>query len=133
VWDAAVVEARTRNLYSDDPYQPGWFDRVLLQQMEPPYKMKSKTRRPFEPAAIKPRRAVLETYLSMHSEVAHRLRSAEGVDLGAIKVKSPFVSWAKYSLGFSFLLFAAHERRHLWQAAKVKAAVPMPQESPITL
>lgn len=133
LWDDAIAHAHAYGTYSDDAYYPGWFDHWMLRQAEPPSKFKTKTARPFEPSAIKPRRAVIESYLNMHTEVDSRLVRLAGVDLARAKVKSPFVGWMSYSLGFSFLLLGAHERRHIWQATRVRAGVASANESPITI
>jgi hypothetical protein len=49
-----------------------------------------------------------------------RVRQANGLDLSRVRVVSPLTSLMRMSLGQCFGLLAAHERRHLWQAARVR-------------
>ena len=48
-----------------------------------------------------------------------RLRQSSGLDLARARVSSPAVNWLRIPLGSSFAVMAAHERRHLWQAARI--------------
>src|SRR5262249_27412667 len=64
-------------------------------------------------------------------EIAARLRESNGLDLRRAKYVWPF--WpVKWSLGASFQLLLAHERRHIWQARQVRqdpdfSARPLPR------
>ena len=50
------------------------------------------------------------------------LQQAQGRRLDQVKVVSPFDSRISYNLFAAFRLFAAHERRHLWQAERAAGA-----------
>jgi hypothetical protein len=56
----------------------------------------------------------------MHHELARRIELSIGLDAGQARVQSPFASWIRYPLGFSFDFALTHERRHLWQAWRVR-------------
>jgi hypothetical protein len=55
-----------------------------------------------------------------------RLRQANGLDLARARVASPLTRWLRMSLGSSFALMVAHERRHLAQARRVTRAPGFP-------
>jgi hypothetical protein len=59
-------------------------------------------------------------FLDMHHKGIGRVSQSRGLDVMRIKVQSPFTSWIRYALGFSFDLALAHERRHLRQAWQVR-------------
>lgn len=65
----------------------------------------------------------MESFLAMHREAIRYIESSSGLDLARVKVQSPFVARLRYPLGFSFELLAAHERRHLWQAAQTRKSI----------
>ncbi|WP_035349127.1 DinB family protein [Edaphobacter aggregans] len=100
------------------PY--GWFLRRMLWTMEPPYRMKTKTAKGFQPGEVDSGLFTLEAFRERQPLVKDAAREACGYDLTRSRVRSPFVSWMRYPLGFSFDLFAAHERRHLWQAGEIE-------------
>ena len=50
------------------------------------------------------------------------LPAANGLALEKIRVVSAFDSRVKYNLFATFAILAAHQRRHLWQAERVRAA-----------
>jgi len=119
-WDAALDAASTRGSRAGGPFPYSWLQRKLLNFAEPPYRLRVKTTKPFVPLARRPMADTIHRFLRMHKEMAARVARCQGLDAGSIKVKSPFVSWLSYSLGMSFDLALAHERRHLWQAMQIR-------------
>jgi hypothetical protein len=55
-----------------------------------------------------------------HDEIARLVHDAREVDLGRLKVVSPFDPRGKlrYSVYSALRVIVVHERRHLWQAAR---------------
>jgi hypothetical protein len=58
--------------------------------------------------------------MEKQEEYLRLARRAGRVDLARVKLESPASARVKLSLGETFALLAAHERRHLWQARQVK-------------
>jgi DinB family protein len=119
-WDAALNQAGRSECRLQAAYPYLWWQRTILRYTEDPSKLKSKTSPSFVPYS---RHSIEETvgrFLSMHQEFVRRVTCSRGLDLKRTKVQSPFVSWLKYALGFSFDLVLAHERRHLCQAWQVR-------------
>jgi hypothetical protein len=119
-WDWALKEVTAKQYHSDGPFSYNWWQRRLLRIAEPPYKLKTKTREPFVPCSRRPMPDTISRFLSIHQEFARRVASSPGLDVGRVKIQSPFASSISYPLGFSFDLALAHERRHLWQAWQVR-------------
>lgn len=119
-WDAAIHAARPGGRQSDGPFRYSWLGRGILRFAEPPYRVKVKTTRPFDPSSRRPMEETVRRFLKMHQEIAVRLSASRGLDATRVKVRSPFVSWLWYPLGLSFDLALTHERRHLWQAWQVR-------------
>ena len=50
------------------------------------------------------------------------LRRYADIDLAAVRFPNPFVRRVQFSLATGLHVVAAHERRHLWQAWRVRRA-----------
>jgi hypothetical protein len=94
--------------------------------MEPPPRRRFKTPRSFTPSHGQPVTALLPTFLHLQDQFTYLLEQANGLDLARIKIPSPATSLLKFSLGQAFALNAAHERRHLWQARRVRSHPQFP-------
>lgn len=62
----------------------------------------------------------LPRFLALQDRLEERVDDARGIDLGAVKVTSPFVPILKVDLLSAFGVVTAHQRRHLWQARQVR-------------
>jgi hypothetical protein len=114
-----ISRGRARNVLGDGPYRRdvvGWF---LCWITEPPVRFRIKTTAPFVPAGIDPPDSVLETFDGLQNEVRACVREAHGLDLGRLRLASPFDSRLKYNLYACLRLIPAHQRQHLVQAEDV--------------
>ena len=98
----------------------GWFVRSL----EPPVKPHTKLR---APRAIRPRVGpsladAVSRFLTSQDEVRAFLRKYESIDLAGVRFANPFITGIRFSLATGLHVIAAHERRHLWQAWRVRQA-----------
>ena len=78
----------------------------------------------FVPLHGQPVTAVMPTFFHVQSQLMLQLARAEGLDLRRIKVATPISRFLKMSLGAMFAQIAAHERRHLEQARRVREKLP---------
>jgi hypothetical protein len=125
--DDALAAARERGLLRQGPYRHGLLGALMLRSMEPPPRMRLRIpTRAIEPSREIPLDEARAVYLASHDELRARFAAAEGVDLGRARLASPLASWLKLSVGHAFGIIVAHERRHLWQAARVRAAPGFP-------
>lgn len=120
--DRALDRAREEGLRSEGPFSRGFLGRWLVRGMEPPPSLKVPA-----PAAFRPDPPEdvsteaddpLERFLEHQDELARRVREADGLDLEAVTVRSPVLSFLRINLYAALAYLAAHQRRHLWQARR---------------
>ncbi|HEY0005036.1 MAG TPA: DinB family protein [Pyrinomonadaceae bacterium] len=124
--DASIEEARSKELFGAGPFRHSFLGNWFLRLLEPPVKRKFKAPKIFVPMPDQPLARVAPEFISLQDEVLERLHRANGLNLARARVASPISRFLRLSLGQSFLLITSHERRHLWQAAQVKAAQGFP-------
>jgi hypothetical protein len=122
--EEAISHAKSRGLTGAAPFRYGPFQRFILRQTEPPVKRKRVAPKHFRPLHEQPVTAVLPSFLHLQSQLALLARSAEGLDLARIKAQTPISRLIRLSLGMTFAQVAAHERRHLDQAWRVRKQLP---------
>jgi hypothetical protein len=105
------------------PIQPGWFGRWFIGQMEGPPRRKMKTPRQGIPEAHKSGEEILRAFIAAHDELRSLVHEARDLDLNRIRFRNPFIGFLRYSVGTALLVIGAHDRRHLWQARQVCAAM----------
>jgi DinB superfamily len=91
----------------------GW---MLSRSLEPRAGSKTKTPHKFEPLHVRPRAEVLAEFIRSQRELAGLVAECNGLDLGHVKIRSPFSDKVSYNLYSCFKIIAAHERRHIAQA-----------------
>jgi hypothetical protein len=121
--DDAIREGRAKNLQATAAPNRDLMGWLLCWILEPPYRMKTKTSPPFVPERIESMRDVLERFDYLQGELLVRLDRASGLALDRLRVASPFNARFKYNLYSAFRLLPVHQRRHLWQAEQVRAAL----------
>lgn len=122
-----IERARAAGLTGAGPFRHGWLGDLLVWTMEPPVRLRLPAPKMFRPPLSLPARKVVERFVRMQDEMQMLLREADGIDLGRVKIASPESARLKLSLGQAFRLLAAHERRHLWQARKVRENANFPR------
>ena len=93
----------------------GW---LIKRSLEPPVRIRTRTVEEFLPRAFGSPREILTRFLELQEGPERVLQSAEGFDLNAILVVSPFNRRIRYNLYSCFRIILAHQRRHLWQARR---------------
>jgi hypothetical protein len=106
------------------PAQPGVIGRWFIRTLEPPVTPRFKRT---APKTIRPRRApslgdAVAQFLASHAEVRAFVRRYADIDLAGPRFPNPFVRGIRFSLATGLHVIAAHERRHLWQAWRVRQA-----------
>lgn len=121
--DDAIASAIRRSLFNEGPFTYNWIGRLVVASMEPPPRFAFKAPKVFRPEEPRPPRDVLAGFRAYQVQYIDRLHAANGLDLARARVRSPAAAWLWLPLGSAFALMAAHERRHLWQARQVLAAL----------
>jgi DinB superfamily len=123
----AIEAALTRNLAggSVPEITPGWFGRWFIRAyMEP----STKTTRATAPKKIAPPSTidldVVDRFVRGNERVRAIIRRASDYDVNRVRFTNPFVPVIRFTVGTGFAILAAHERRHLLQAERVRGAFP---------
>jgi hypothetical protein len=114
--EEALRILREKNLAAGGPFYLEWNARLLKWWLEPPSRLRLPTGEPFKPVSVNDTAACFGEFESLNRKLEEQLASAQGLDLGGAKIVSPFNENVKYSVYSAFVLIAAHNRRHLWQA-----------------
>ena len=120
-WEQAIPQATRRVAGEDSPYRMDFWGRVLAWSLEPPPRFRFPTSRPFLPVAVRDPEETLQRFLERQKLVRMTIGSCKGLAIDRVKIVSPFARSVRYSVWSSFCVTAAHERRHLWQAARALA------------
>ena len=124
--EEALATLRQKNLQGGGPFRLEWNARLLKYWLEPPSRLRLPTSAPFRPVEVKDSAASFAEFIALNSQLAERLETARGFDLSAAKITSPFAANMKYSVYSAFVLIAAHNRRHLWQAERALSDIRHP-------
>ena len=123
-----MTNARSAGKLASGPFALGFFERWFLGYMEPPPRHKSRTGKAFvAPPDLDPA-TTIDRFNRLQGEFGECIRSAVGLDLKRIKVRSQFgpVSW---TLNATFAILLAHQRRHIWQARQVRTDAAFPTKA----
>ena len=120
VCSRGIINAKTGTVRGQKFFKPRFFWRWVIRFFEPPYKIKLKTIKSFKPpAADQPRvDQVLNSFSQLQERFIDQVRNSreKGIDLSAVKVLHPVLSFLKMTLSECLAVAGAHQRRHLWQA-----------------
>jgi hypothetical protein len=121
---AAAERARAAGRRRRGPAQPGLVGGLFVRYLEPPVRAGFRSR---APGKIRPRPApplidALTKFLASQDDVRAFLRTFAGIDLSSVRFANPFIRGVRFSLATGLHVIAAHERRHLWQAWRVRKA-----------
>jgi hypothetical protein len=120
-----AIRARAAGRLRRRPALPGFVGRWFAAKMEPPVKTFSKMK---AMPIIKPDKSpsladVFARFLASQDEMRDYLRINADLDLAGIRFPNPLVRGLRFSLATGLHVITAHERRHLWQAWRVRRAV----------
>lgn len=120
--DRKIAEARQRGVMGSPPFARPWLGQLYIRAIEPPARVRVGAPKRYLPRLGLPSSEVVPRVLALQDELAARVRAADGLDLGAIRMSSPISRRFKMTLGQWFAFLPAHERRHIWQAGRVREA-----------
>jgi len=72
---------------------------------------------------VEPLEQVAPRFYELQSDLICMLRSAANLNLNRIRITSPLSNHVRYNLYSCFLIIAAHQRRHIWQAEQTRVAL----------
>jgi hypothetical protein len=103
------------------------FGRFVVWTQEPPVLFRMKTLEGIRPRGDEDPGELLASFEALHEEMIVRMNEASDLDRRRIRMRSVLDSRLSLSLGDWFHFMAAHVRRHLWQAERVKEKLTAPQ------
>jgi DinB superfamily len=118
--------ARRRGWRRRGPISPGGPSRWFIRQLEPSSRTRAKAPRKIVPAQWVSKAEAGDEFARQQAQVRALLRAAADLDLNRARFVNPFVPLVRFSLGTGFLVLAAHQRRHLAQAARVRRSPDFP-------
>jgi DinB superfamily len=122
--DRKIAEGRERGLLASGPFRTKILGQLYIRAVEPPVRFRVRAPAPFRPRTSPPSSEVVPKLVALQAELIDRIRAADGVDLGAITMSSPITRRFKMTIAQWFAFLAGHERRHLWQASRVRERLP---------
>jgi hypothetical protein len=122
VMQPIVSRARELGKLRRRPALPGPLGRWLVSKVEPPVKgfVRAKAPPSIQPRHELPLSEAFTGYRASHDEVRRFLRENADLDLASIRFSNPFVKGLRFSVATGLYIIPAHERRHLWQAWRVR-------------
>ncbi|HET6169654.1 MAG TPA: DinB family protein, partial [Terracidiphilus sp.] len=123
VWQQMIAAAGPRKAEMNAPYHLDFWGRFLSWMLEPPARVRSKTPAPFVPVDCAHVDRVLDGFVERQERIVAALRRCRGRAVDQVKIASPIDSRIRYSIWSSFVVNAAHQRRHLRQAEQAIAKV----------
>ncbi|HEY8551276.1 MAG TPA: DinB family protein [Vicinamibacterales bacterium] len=104
------------------PAVPGFFGSWFVRWFEPPVRSKAEA-----PEKIRPRESpslhdAADRFLASQDEIRAFTRRYHRIDLAGTTFPNPFIRGVRFSLATGLHVLAAHARRHLWQAWRVREA-----------
>ena len=115
----AITRGREQRLLGRGPYRRDFVGWLLSHVIEPPVPLRTKTTAPFAPEGSEPKADVMGAFDMFQGQLIDRLGEANGLDLGRLRIVSPFDPRIKYNLYSCLRIIPAHQRLHLKQAEEV--------------
>ncbi len=107
-----------------------WLGRHLVRATEPPVRLRVTTPATYVPSSVLEPFALLSGFAETRRALRDRIDAAAGRDPAAMRARfAPGIGVARLvvlSFGQWLALTAAHDRRHLWLAERVRAAPAFP-------
>ena len=120
---SAIADARARGVTGRGPFRYGLISGWFVNWMDAPVKrFKVGAPGPYVPPQVKNPQETLNEFWKVQTEMRGLLCGADGLNLAHVKFRLPLLPWVKMTLGRTFQLIAAHDRRHLWQARQIRNA-----------
>ncbi len=120
--ESAIAELERGGKKAHGPAGLGFIGWLLVRSLDPPSRIKTRTAKPFEPAVIPDPSTLLEQFQEANTKLGDLIARASGLATTRVRVASPFNARVNYNLYAALRIVVAHERRHLLQAAQVRAA-----------
>ena len=129
-----AARARAKGRSRRGPAVPGIIGRWFVRWLEPPVnpRLKGRAPRSIRPRTSPPLADAFAGFTASQRDVRAFLHEYADLDLAGVRFKNPFVRGVRFSLATGLHVIVAHERRHLWQAGRVRRAMELAGGSKIS-
>jgi hypothetical protein len=110
--------ARAPRLTTNRALRTGALTRLLLRNLEPPYRVRLNVHSSFVPRQHDFNSA-WDAFAGSQAQLTKTLRTAIGLAIDEVTVESPVYARLSYNVYGALRMLAAHERRHLWQIERI--------------
>lgn len=119
-----AIRGRAAGRFRRGPALPGILGKWFAATMEPPVRAHLKMRAPrkIAPGDSPSLTDAFGRFSESQNEIRNYLAANSDLDLAGIRFPNPFVRGIRFSLATGLHVITAHERRHLWQAWRVRRA-----------
>jgi hypothetical protein len=119
-----ALRARRLGKMRRGPAKPGLVGGWFVRSLEPPVKRMTRMRAPRKivPRVNPPLHDAFIAFLATHDQVRAFVGTSADLDLNSIRFPNPIVRGIFFSVATGLHVIVAHERRHLWQAWRVRRA-----------
>jgi len=119
-----AIRARMAGRLRRRPALPGFVGRWFAAKMEPPVKTSSKMKSPrnIKPSASPSLAGAFADFLRSQDKIRDYLSTNADLDLAGIRFPNPLIPGIRFSLATGLHVLTAHERRHIWQAWRMRRA-----------
>ncbi|HSM84659.1 MAG TPA: DinB family protein, partial [Candidatus Limnocylindrales bacterium] len=118
---SAIERGKKDGWTASGPFSPGLMGRLMIWIAEPPPKFRLRAPKGIVPEISRGDPAqVVSEFMMVQDGWERLIRDCEGLDQKRVKVSSLFPGLPPVRLAAPIPWMMAHQRRHLWQAEKVK-------------
>jgi len=110
--------ARAPRLTTNRGLRTGALTRLLLRNLEPPYRVRLHVHSSFVPRQHDFNSA-WDAFERSQAQLTETMRTAIGLAIDEVTVQSPVYARLSYNVYGALRMLAAHERRHLWQIERI--------------
>jgi hypothetical protein len=114
--------AHAPHLTTNRALRTGALTRLLIRNLEPPYRLRLKVLTPLVPRR-REFNSAWSAFEDSQTQLAQTIRSAAGLAIDQVKVESPVYARFSYNVYGALRMLTAHERRHLWQIEQILKAL----------
>jgi len=118
------IRARAAGRFRRGPALPGFAGQWFATTMEPPVKasFKMKAMRKIRPGTSPSLADAFFRFQLSQEEIRGYISTNADLDLAGIRFPNPLIPGIRFSMATGLHIITAHERRHIWQAWRVRRA-----------
>lgn len=125
-FDRRIAQGKEKGLSGTGPFRAGFLAAFYIRSIEPPVRLRLPSPKLYRPKPDLRQQEVLPRFRELQEELLRRVEESRGLDLARLRLSSPVTRRFKMSLAEWFAFLAAHQRRHLWQARRVREHTRFP-------